>query len=99
MFILIEKQFTSEQNSVIKSLFEQRTEKFWTKSELEAEYNKVSSERSSYKILIAQYNRICESPNILISPPPIGRITDQNNPLVSNVPELMQIDHIPSRNK
>ena len=64
---------------------------------MEAEYNKLSTEKSSYKILVAQYNRICNAPNVTNPEPTISNSTDHNNPDGDNiVPDLMIIDPLPT---
>ena len=64
---------------------------------MEAEYNKVSTEKSSYKILVAQYNRICNAPNITNPESSIRNSTDHNIPNGDYiVPDLMIIDPLPT---
>ena len=64
---------------------------------MEAEYNKLSTEKSSYKILVAQYNRICNAPNITNPESSIRNSTDHNIPNGDYiVPDLMIIDPLPT---
>ena len=57
----------------------------------------MSTEKSSYKILVAQYNRICNAPNITNPESSIRNSTDNNNSIDDYiVPDLMIIDPLPT---
>ena len=57
----------------------------------------MSTEKSSYKILVAQYNRICNAPNITNPESSIRNSTDHNIPNGDYiVPDLMIIDPLPT---
>ena len=57
----------------------------------------MSTEKSSYKILVAQYNRICNAPNITIPESSIRNSTDHNNSIGDYiVTDLMIIDPLPT---